>query len=117
MPSSLAALRPRHRPRRPRREIVPAGIRQLLDLVGIPGFVEGRYFDVLVASRLAGVLSPSLQVGHNRLRSVFLDPAERAMYPDWEQATARLVAGFANRWGSTPTTRSSSAGRRVVTVE
>jgi hypothetical protein len=25
---------------------------------------------------------------------VFLDPAERSLYPDWEQATVGLVAGF-----------------------
>ena len=34
----------------PRREIVPAGIRQLLDVVGLPAFAEGRYFDVLAAN-------------------------------------------------------------------
>jgi transcriptional regulator with XRE-family HTH domain len=46
---SLATPRPSHRRRRPRRETVPAGIRQLLDVLGLPAFVEGRYFDVLGA--------------------------------------------------------------------
>src|SRR5690242_19717399 len=42
----LATPRPR-RARRPRRESVPTGTRQLLDALGLPAFVEGRYFDVL----------------------------------------------------------------------
>jgi transcriptional regulator with XRE-family HTH domain len=97
---SLAAPRPRHRRRRPRRETVPAGIRQLLDVVGLPAFVEGRYFDVLAANSLARALSPNLQEGQNRLRAVFLDPAEQALYPDWDQATARMVAGFRESVGT-----------------
>jgi transcriptional regulator with XRE-family HTH domain len=96
----LATPRPRDRPRRPRRETVPAGIRELLDVLGLPAFVEGRYFDVLAANSLARALSPNLQVGQNRLRAVFLDPAEKALYPDWEHATARLVAGFRESVGS-----------------
>ncbi|WP_431247208.1 hypothetical protein [Leifsonia xyli] len=36
----------------------------------------------------------------NRLRSLFLDDAERALYPDWEQATAGLIASFRASIGS-----------------
>jgi transcriptional regulator with XRE-family HTH domain len=82
------------RSRRPRREVVPAGIRQLLDSVGLPAFVENRMFDVLAANRLAGALSPSIRPGVNRLRAVLLDEAERDLHPDWEQVTASLVAAF-----------------------
>lgn len=96
----LAAPRPRHRRRRPRRETVPVSIRQLLDVVGLPAFVEGRYFDVLAANSLAGALSPNLREGQNRLCAVFLDPAEQALYPNWEQATARMVAGFRESVGT-----------------
>ena len=86
---------PRRRPkRRQRRETVPTGIRQLLQVMDLPAFVEGRYFDVLAANNLATALSPNLVVGQNRMRAVFLDQAEQALYPDWEQATSRLVAGF-----------------------
>jgi transcriptional regulator with XRE-family HTH domain len=95
----LAAAQPRRR-RRAKRESVPSGIRQLLDVVGLPAFVEGRYFDVLAANGLAYALSPNLRVGKNRLRAVFLDPAEMALYPDWDQATAGLVAGFRRSVGS-----------------
>jgi transcriptional regulator with XRE-family HTH domain len=90
---SLSGARPAP-PRRPRRETVPAGIRQLLDALALPAFVEDRMFDVLAANRLATVLSPSIRPGANRLRSVFLDSEERDLHPDWEQATGGLVASF-----------------------
>lgn len=96
----LAAPRPRRQPRRPRREIVPVGIRQLLDVIALPAFVEGRYLDVLGTNRLATALSPNARVGENRVRSLFLDPAERSLYPDWEQTTAQFVAGFRESVGS-----------------
>lgn len=96
----LATPAPRHRPRRPKREDVPASIRQLLEVLNVPAFVLGRYFDVLAANGLAGALSPNLQVGHNALRSVFLDPAEKALYTDWDQGTARLVAGLRESAGT-----------------
>lgn len=96
----LAAPRPRHRQRRPRREAVPAGIRQLLDVIGLPAFVEGRYFDVLATNRLATALSPNVRIGENRLRSVFLDPAEQVLYPEWERTTVQFVAGFRESVGS-----------------
>jgi hypothetical protein len=89
----LSAARPAS-PRRPRREVVPAGIRQLLDALELPAFAENRMFDVLAANRLATALSPGIRPGANRLRSVFLDPAERDLHPDWEQATGGLVASF-----------------------
>jgi transcriptional regulator with XRE-family HTH domain len=96
---SIAAPRPQ-RAKKPRRETVPAGIRQLLQVIGLPAFVEGRYFDVLAANDLAAALSPNLQVGENRMRAVFLDPAERALYPDWERDTMTLVAGFRESVGA-----------------
>jgi transcriptional regulator with XRE-family HTH domain len=96
----LASEKPRRLRRRPRKEMVPPGIHKLLESLGLPAFVEGRYFDVLAANPLAGALSPRLTPGRNRLRDVFLDPAEQALYPDWEQATVRLVAGFRESVGT-----------------
>ena len=95
----LATPRP-HRHRRSRRETVPATTRQLLDVIGLPAFVEGRYYDVLAANDLAGALSPGMRVGRNRLTSVFLDPAEQALYADWDQATVALVAAFRESVGT-----------------
>jgi transcriptional regulator with XRE-family HTH domain len=97
---SLGAEKPRRTRRRPRKEAVPSGIRKLLDSLTLPAFVEGRYFDVLAANPLATTLSPHLMTGHNRLRDVFLDPAEQFLYPDWEDATAGLVAGFRESVGT-----------------
>lgn len=96
---SLAQPRPRASRRRSRKETVPPGIRVLVDTMDFPAFVEGRYFDVLAANAYAAALSPRLVVGNNRLTDVFLDPAERALYPAWDEVTARLVAGFRSSVG------------------
>ena len=91
---SLAAQRPAKRRARPRQETVRPGIRQLLGALNLPAFVESRMFDVLAANDLATTLSPSIRVGENRLRSVFIDPAERDLYPDWSKAVSGMVASF-----------------------
>jgi transcriptional regulator with XRE-family HTH domain len=90
---SLSTARPAA-PRRPRRETVPTGIRQLLDALDLPAFVENSMFDVLAANRLATAMWPNVRPGENRLRSVFLDEDERDMIPDWEQAAGAMVASF-----------------------
>jgi len=97
---SLGIDKPRRPRRRVRRETAPSGIRKLLDSLMLPAFVEGRYLDVLAANSLAMALSPRLRSGRNRLRDVFLDPAEQALYPEWESATAGLVAGFRDSVGT-----------------
>ncbi|MET0425656.1 MAG: helix-turn-helix transcriptional regulator, partial [Actinoplanes sp.] len=86
--------------RRPRREVVPTGIRQLIDVLNLPAFVESRMFDVLAANRLATALVPNIRPGRNRLRSVFLDPDEQDLYPDYEHALGGMVAGFRASVGS-----------------
>jgi transcriptional regulator with XRE-family HTH domain len=91
---SLAAQRPAKGRARPRQETVRPGIRQLLGALNLPAFVESRMFDVLAANGLATALSPSIRAGENRLRSVFLDPAERDLYPDWSKAVSGMVASF-----------------------
>jgi transcriptional regulator with XRE-family HTH domain len=84
--------RPRSRPSR--QETVPAAIRQLIAVVNLPAFVESRMFDVLAANPRATALSPSIRPGENRLRSMFLDPAERDLYPDWRKAIVGMIASF-----------------------
>jgi transcriptional regulator with XRE-family HTH domain len=91
--SSLSAAA-RIAPKRPRREVVPTGIRQLVDALDLPAFVEGRAFDVLAANRLATALSPAIRPGANRLRSMFLDEEEQDLYPDWEHDIGGMVAAF-----------------------
>jgi transcriptional regulator with XRE-family HTH domain len=97
---SLAADKPRRTKRRPRKETVPVGIAKFVATIPLPAFVEGRYLDVLAANPLAAAISPRLVVGNNRLRDVFLDPAEAALFPQWELATAALVAGFRQSVGT-----------------
>jgi hypothetical protein len=78
-------------PRRPRRETVPTGIRQLLDAVGLPAFVESPMFDVLAPSALATALSPSIRPRENRLWSMFLDEGERDLHPDREHSDYQFL--------------------------
>ena len=90
---SLATPRPRPRPR-PKPERVPARLHQLLASVRIPAFVEGRAFDVLASNQLAVALSPRLQPGYNRLRSLLFDPEEQAFQQDWARSTEGFIAAF-----------------------
>ncbi|MFI6928427.1 helix-turn-helix domain-containing protein [Nonomuraea spiralis] len=96
----LGAGDPRRRRRRPRKESVPTGIVKLVAALALPAYVEGRSFDVLAANAPATTLSPRLVAGRNRLRDVFLDPAEQALYPDWENAAQGMVAGFRKSVGA-----------------
>jgi transcriptional regulator with XRE-family HTH domain len=89
----LATSRPRPQ-RRPKPERVPARLHQLLASVQVPAFVEGRAFDVLASNRLAVALSPRLQPGYNRLRSLLLDPEEQAFQQDWTRSTEGFIAAF-----------------------
>ncbi|HEY6494984.1 MAG TPA: helix-turn-helix transcriptional regulator [Trebonia sp.] len=89
----LAAPRPR-RQRRRKPERVPARLHQLLASVQVPAFVEGRAFDVLASNRLAVALSPRLQPGHNRLKSLLLDPEEQAFQQDWTRSAEGFIAAF-----------------------
>ncbi|SFW79151.1 helix-turn-helix domain-containing protein [Amycolatopsis australiensis] len=97
---SLTDPPPRRRRRRSRKETVPPNIVKFVAALTLPAFVEDRYLDVLAANPLAAALSPRLVVGANRLRDVFLDPAEKALFPDWESATRALVAGFRQSVGT-----------------
>ena len=70
----------------------PASVLNLLRVLDLPAFVTGATFDVLASNAAARALSPELAPGRNRLRSVFLAPAERALYRDWDATAARFVA-------------------------
>jgi transcriptional regulator with XRE-family HTH domain len=86
---------PRRKPQQRRKpERVPARLHQLLASVQVPAFVEGRAFDVLASNQLAVALSPRLQPGYNRLRSLLLDPEEQAFQQDWTRSTEGFIAAF-----------------------
>ncbi|MFI7611055.1 helix-turn-helix domain-containing protein [Nonomuraea terrae] len=98
----LTAEKPRRRQGR-RKETVPLSTAKFVAMLPVPAFVEGRYLDVLAANPLATALSPRLVAGANRLRDVFLDRGEQALFPDWEGAAAGLVAGFREAVGTDTT--------------
>ncbi|WP_434440560.1 helix-turn-helix domain-containing protein [Lentzea sp. E54] len=96
----LVAVKPRRTRRRPRPETVPDSVVKLLSTFSGPAFVQGRYFDVLASNALAVALSPRLAAGRNQLLDVFLDPAEIALYPDWDETTACYVSSLRRSIGS-----------------
>lgn len=98
---TLAAPAPRRRPRRTV-ERVPVGVAQLVDQLPMPAYVVGTYFDVLVANRMAHALSPGFAPGGNIARGLFLDPAERDFYVDWDGVTSGVVAGLRARTAAVP---------------
>ncbi|OQO94674.1 hypothetical protein B1813_00780 [Saccharomonospora piscinae] len=67
--------------------------RILLDL-NHPALVIGRYHQVLFRNALADELYRGLCYGRDLLRLVFLDPAAREFYPDWETIALRTVASL-----------------------
>ncbi|WP_369055324.1 helix-turn-helix domain-containing protein [Kineococcus terrestris] len=97
---ATAAPAGRRRRSRPRREVLPASTARLVASLPLPAFAEGRYLDVLAANSLAAAVSPRWVAGRNRLRDVFLDPAEQALFIEAERAAAALVAGFRGSVGT-----------------
>jgi transcriptional regulator with XRE-family HTH domain len=97
---SMVAVAPRPRRPRPRKEVVPTGALKLLDSLAQPAFIEGRYFDVLASNSLARALSPSLAVGGNQLRDLFLDQGEQALQPEWEDLTECFIANLRQAVGN-----------------
>ncbi|WP_112133242.1 helix-turn-helix domain-containing protein [Glycomyces dulcitolivorans] len=94
------AAEPRRQRRRPRKETVPDGALKLLESLAQPVYVEGRYFDILASNPLARALDPRLAVGGNQLRDLFLDPAEQALYPEWENYTECFIANLRQSVGT-----------------
>ncbi len=61
-----------------------------------PAIVQNRYGDVLACTGLALAIHPSLAHDRNLVRLLFLDPAEQALFPDWE-AQAQQGGGMVAR--------------------
>ncbi|MDQ8043884.1 MAG: helix-turn-helix transcriptional regulator [Solirubrobacteraceae bacterium] len=84
---------PRRRTRRPER--VRPGLAHLLSRwADQPAVVIGRHRDVLAATPLATVLHSGFDAGRNLVRDVFLDPAVRADYVDWDEVARGAVASL-----------------------
>jgi transcriptional regulator with XRE-family HTH domain len=57
-----------------------------------PVLVTSRFRDVLACTSLMAALHPGLARDTNLTRALFLDPAERALYPEWERVARDSVA-------------------------
>lgn len=69
---------------------------------GAAVLVVGRYRGVLAANPLATALNPGFATGRNLVRDTFLDPAQRALYPEWRDVAVGAVAGLRASAGERP---------------
>ncbi|WP_432187319.1 helix-turn-helix transcriptional regulator [Streptomyces sp. Tue6028] len=85
------------RPRRRARQKVQPQLRRLLDdLNATPAIVMGRRMDVIAWNSLAAALVTDFgripEKHRNYLRLLFVDPAMRSLYADWETVARTCVA-------------------------
>jgi transcriptional regulator with XRE-family HTH domain len=79
----------------PEDEHVADGVQQMLDdWSGAAAYVRGRRFDVLAANARAIALAPLFVPGRNLVRDIFLEPAARDFYVDWEPVAEQAVASL-----------------------
>ncbi|MFD6350066.1 helix-turn-helix domain-containing protein [Streptomyces roseolus] len=95
------------RPRRQTAQKVHPQLRRLLDdLVTVPAVVLGRRMDILAWNPLAAALvtdfSKIPEKQRNYVRLVFVDPAVRALYPDWETVAHTAVSQLRMEAARTP---------------
>jgi transcriptional regulator with XRE-family HTH domain len=86
---------------------VTDGIQQILDAItDAPAWVRNARHDMLAANRLARALyAPVLADPHrpaNNARFVYLDPAAREFFADWERAADDIAAMLRSEAGSNP---------------
>jgi transcriptional regulator with XRE-family HTH domain len=78
----------------PAEDTLAESLRQLIDQLPVPVSVGNRYFDMLASNPCARGLSPGLEPGENLLRWIFVDPAARDLYVDWDRVTDITVSEF-----------------------
>ncbi|HZX03773.1 helix-turn-helix transcriptional regulator [Kribbella sp.] len=107
---ALLAKPVRRTPRRRPPERLRPGMQRLLDAMpDVPAFVLGRRMDVLGWNRLAAALIADFgnldRKDRNIPRLVFLDPASRDFYPEWEtvaEETIGYLRMYAGRYPDDP---------------
>jgi transcriptional regulator with XRE-family HTH domain len=91
----LARPAPRRRRSARRTERVRPELLRLMEAwAHTPAMVTGRHLDVLAANPLATALHGGFAAGNNLVRSLFLDPAARERYPDWDAVAKDTVAAL-----------------------
>jgi transcriptional regulator with XRE-family HTH domain len=94
-------------PRRPGWQQVRPGVRRVLDsMTTAPAYVRNARMDILAANRLgAALFAPALNSPAqpaNNARFLFLDPAARDFYPEWERQAQEVVAMLRTEAGRSP---------------
>lgn len=102
---SLAGTRSAHgrkaAARRPRADEVPESVINLINGWSTnPAYVQNKFTDILAVNPLCAALSPNYAPGVNLLRAAFLDPNDRTLRTDWDEATEEGVAGLRAHAGS-----------------
>src|SRR5918999_173886 len=91
----LARPAPRRRRASKRTERVRPELLRLMEAwAHTPALVTGRHVDVLAANSLATALHGGFARGNNLVRTLFLDPAARERYPDWDEVARDTVAAL-----------------------
>jgi len=67
---------------------------QLIDQMPFPAMVCNRYLDVLASNAYARDMTPGATPGRNRMCSVFVDPAGRERFINWDEITDIAVCEF-----------------------
>ncbi|PRX96699.1 helix-turn-helix transcriptional regulator [Allonocardiopsis opalescens] len=99
----LAGAAPDYRGSRRGAERAGPALRQLMDgYPNTPAFVLGRTLDVLAANALADALFAPFDPADNLARMVFLDPAARDFYLDWDRTAQATVANLREAAGFDP---------------
>jgi transcriptional regulator with XRE-family HTH domain len=99
--------------RAPTRPVVRASVERIVEgMPGMPAFVKNHRFDLLVANPLGRALFSELYddpvSGSNTLRFVFLSPAARRFYVDWERIARGAVGALRIEAGKNPHDRELS---------
>ena len=91
----LARPEPRRRRARKRAERVRPELLRLMEAwAHTPALITGRHVDVLAANSLATAMHGGFAPGNNLVRTLFLDPAARERYPDWDDVARDTVAAL-----------------------
>lgn len=105
-----AAAPPTARTRRPSPAAVPDSVRLVLDAISdAPAWVRNARHDLLAANTMAEALYAPLLADPrrpaNNARFVYLDPAARDFFPDWERAADDIAAMLRSEAGRNPQDR------------
>jgi transcriptional regulator with XRE-family HTH domain len=100
-------------PRRPARQQVRPSVRRILDsMTSAPAYVRNARLDILAANQLGTALFAPVLTGPaqpaNNARFLFLDPAAREFYLDWERQAQDVVAMLRTEAGRSPHDRALS---------